>query len=54
MIDMCCLQEVRWKEPGNMMLVMKGRRCRLWWSGNGVGGVEVMVNEELCEVVEEG
>ena len=30
---------------------MKGRRCNLWWSakGDGVGGVGVMVKEDLCE-----
>ena len=33
------------------MLGMKGMRCRLWWSRkvDGVGGVGVMVKEELCE-----
>ena len=35
------------------MLGMKGRRHKLWWSGNGVGGVGVMVKEELCEKVVE-
>ena len=32
-----------------MMLGMKGRRYKLWWSGkgNGVGGVGVML-EQLC------
>ena len=31
------------------MLGMKGRRYRLWWSGNrdGVGGVRAMVNEDV-------
>ena len=35
------------------MLGMKGRRCKLWWSGegDGVGGVGVMVMKELCEKV---
>ena len=30
---------------------MKGRRYKLWWSGkgDGVGGVVVMVKDELCE-----
>ena len=30
---------------------MEGRRYKLWWSGkgDGVGGVGVMVKEELCE-----
>ena len=32
---------------------VKGRRYKLWWSGNsGMGGVGVLVSEELCEVVE--
>ena len=53
MIDVCCLQEVRWRGQGARMLGMKGRRYRLWWSGkgDGVGDVGVMVNEELCENV---
>ena len=48
--DMCCLQEMRWRGQGAGMLGMKGRRCMLWWSGkgDGVGGVGVMVKEELC------
>ena len=33
---------------------MKGRRYKLWWFGKGgVGGVGVMVKEELCEKVAE-
>ena len=38
-----------------MMLRMKGRRYKLWWSGkgDGVGGVGVMVKDELCEKVVE-
>ena len=37
------------------MLGKKGRRYKLWWSGkrDGVGGVGVMVKEELCEKVVE-
>ena len=37
------------------MLVMNGRRYKLWWSGkgDGVGGVGVMVKEELCDEVVE-
>ena len=30
------------------MLRMKGRRYRMWWSGDGVGDVAVVVKEELC------
>ena len=52
MIDVCCLLEVRWRGQGARM---KGRRYKLWWSGkgDGVGGVRVMVKEELCEKVVE-
>ena len=41
MIDMCCLQEVRWRGQGARMLGMKVRRYKLWWSGkvDGLGGV---------------
>ena len=48
---MCCLQEVRWRGWGARMLRVKGRRYKLWLSGkgDGVGGVRVMVKEELCE-----
>ena len=55
MIDVCCLQEVRWRRQGATMLGMKGKRCRLWLSGKGdeVVGVGVMVMEELCEKVVE-
>ena len=55
MIDVCCLQ-VRWRGQGATILGMKGKRYKLWWSGkeDGVGGVGVMVKEDLCEkVVEE-
>ena len=36
-----------------MMLGLKGKRYKLWWSekGDGVGGVGVVVKEELCEKV---
>ena len=55
MIDECYLLEVRWRGQGARILEMVGRRCRLWWSGkgDGVGGMGVMVKEELCEKVVE-
>ena len=33
------------------MLGVKGTRYKLWWSGKGdrVGGVGVMLKEEMCE-----
>ena len=55
MIDVCYLQEVRWRGQSARMLRMKGKRHKLWWSGkgDGVGGVGVMMKEELCEKVVE-
>ena len=52
---MCCLQDVRWRGQGAQLLGVKGRRYKLWWSGNsdGTGGVGVLVKEELCEEVVE-
>ena len=57
-MDVCCLQEVRWRGQGARFMgrrVVKGRRYKLWWSGNsdGTGGVGVLVKEELCEKVVE-
>ena len=50
MIDVCCLQEVRWRGQGARM---NGTIYKLWWSGkaDGVGDLGVMVKEELCEKV---
>ena len=52
MIDVCCLQEVRWKVLCFRMLGMEGRRCKPWWSGkvDGVDGVGVKVKEKVVEV----
>ena len=57
MIGVCCLQEVRWRGQGARMLRMKRKRHKLCWcgKGDGVGGVGVMVKQELYEkMVEEG
>ena len=50
-MDVCCLQEGRWRGQGAQFLGVKGRRCKLWWSGNsdGTGGVGVLAKEELYE-----
>ena len=54
-MDVCCLQEVRWRGQGAWFLGMKGRRSKLWWSRNsdGTGGVGVLVKDELCKKVVE-
>ena len=57
-VDVCCLQELRLRGQGACFVVsrslfcgVKGRRYNLWWSGidAGIGGVGMMVKEELCE-----
>ena len=30
-VDVCCLQEVRWRGEGARFFGVKGRRYRLWW-----------------------
>ena len=52
---MCCQQEARWRGQGTWFMGVKGRRYKLWWSGNsdGTGDVGVLVKEELCEKVVE-
>ena len=36
-VDMCCLQEVRSRGPGARFVGIRGRKDKLWWSGNVVG-----------------
>ena len=52
-VDVCGLQEVRWKNERTRFLGVFRRRYKLWWSGNssGIGGVRILVKEELCEKV---
>ena len=53
-MDVCCLQEVRWRGQGARFIGVKGRRYKLWWSGDSdTRGVGVLVKEELCEKVVE-
>ena len=50
-VDVCCLQEVRWRGEGARFFGVKGKRYKLWWCGNDdkTGGVGILVKEELCE-----
>ena len=52
-VGVCGLQEIRWKNEGTRFLGVFERRYKLWWSGNssGIGGVGILVKEELCEKV---
>ena len=48
-VDVCCIQEVRWKGQGAHFVGTSGRRYKMWWSGNdaGFGGVGILVKEEI-------
>ena len=48
-VDVCCIQEVRWKGQGARFVSTSGRRYKLWWSGNdaGFGGFGILVKEEI-------
>ena len=49
---MCCPQEVIWRGEGARFVGCRGKRYKLWWSGNNHGiGVGILVKEELCEKV---
>ena len=50
-VDVCCVQEVRWRGQGARFIGVQGRRYKLWWSGSetGIGGVGILMKEELCE-----
>ena len=52
-VDLCCLQETRWKMEGVKQIVGKDSRFNLFWSGNdkGTGGVGVLLAEEWWEKV---
>jgi exonuclease III len=51
-VDVCAVQETRWKGGAAKFVGAKGRRYKLWWKGDdGTGGVGVMVKEELMNKV---
>ena len=49
-LDMCCLQEVRWRGQGTRFVGTRNWTYKLQWSGNNNGiGVGILVKKELCE-----
>ena len=54
-VDMCCIQEVRWRGRGARLIGVQGRRYKLWWSGNkeGCSGLGVLAKEKLYDKVAE-
>ena len=49
-VDVCCLQDVRWRGEGARFIDVKGKTHKLWWCGidDKTGGVGILV-KELCE-----
>ena len=54
LVDVCYLQEVRWRGKGARFFGVKGRRYKLWWRGidDKTGGVGILVKELSKNVVE--
>ena len=50
-IDVCCMQEVRWKGQGARFVGTSGQRYKLWWSGNDEG-FGILVKEKISGNVE--
>ena len=48
-VNVCCMQEVRWKGQGARFVGTSGQRYKLWWLGKdaGSGGVGILVKEEI-------
>ena len=54
-VDICCLQEVRYRGKGCRVFKHGEDHFKFWWSGNpnGVGGVGIMLRRDLEEEVVE-
>ena len=52
-VDICGVQETRWKGANTRFIGMKGRRYKFWWQGGdtGTGGVGIMMKEDLSKNV---
>ena len=53
-VDVCCMQEVRWKGQGARFAGTTGRSYKLWWSENGAesGGVGILAKEKIFRNIE--
>ena len=52
-MDVCCVQEVRWRGASARFITGKERRYKFFWVGNsvGVGGVGILLAEEWVDKV---
>ena len=52
-IDVCCLQEVRYKNEGVKTIGSNDEKYKLWWAGNEqkTSGVGIMVKSDIIENV---
>ena len=52
-VDVCCLQETRWKGGGTKLIKGDGKKYRFSWQGcgEGIGGVGVLLSEEVMNQV---
>ena len=51
-VDVCAVQETRWKGERTRFVGAAGERYKFWWKGDdGSGGVGIMVKEELVDKV---
>ena len=51
-VDVCAVQETRWKGEKTRFVGAAGNRYKFWWKGtDGTGGVGVMVKEALIDKV---
>ena len=52
-VDVCCVQEVRYRNQGCTSIGSNDEKYKFWYSGNGEGtnGVGVLIRSELAENV---
>ena len=52
-VDVCCLQETRYRNKGCRTITGREEKMKLFWSGNGEGtaGVGIMIAEEWVDKV---
>ena len=53
-VDLCCLQETRWKKDGVKQIVGKNSRYKMFWyeKDRGTGGAVLLAEEWWEEVFE--